>query len=130
FDQVRLKALCELTPTNTPETSVPLLIQGLADPSPMNRSIVASKLCKFGTNALPAVPALVPLAAMSATNPGYGPARHALIVLDRATAAKVLTNGPWTYERFTNRMGMMKNRRLQEFKKSVSRGSVDGSQTN
>jgi hypothetical protein len=134
YEYVRRMALWELTPTNTPEISVPLLIKTLADPSPRNQLMAAGKLRYFGSNALPAVPALVPLAAMGSSNLYYAAARTTLIVLDPTTAAKVLTNGQWTYEMYTNQQAEAKSReeaikegKLKKIRKDLLRPQTNGS---
>ncbi|MDB6112122.1 MAG: hypothetical protein JWR69_3872 [Pedosphaera sp.] len=110
YDVVRMHAMWELTPTNQPEISVPILITCLSDPSRRVQTLAASKLRQFGTNALSAVPALVPLAVRGTTNSFYNSARVALLHIDPATAAKVLTNGFWTYAQFTNEQAFYKAR--------------------
>ncbi len=114
FESVRLTALFHLTPTNQPDVAVPILVKGLSDPSSLVEQMSAFRLRKFGTNALPAVPALVRLAtASSALGFNFGPALAAnrtLCLLDPQTAAKVLTNGFYTYERFTNDLALAKAR--------------------
>jgi hypothetical protein len=108
YDYVRKLALWQLTPTNTPEVSVPLLIKALADPSPMIQSMAVSKLHFFGTNALPAVPALVPIAIGSGL--GSTSAKSLLCKLDPETAVKALTNGFYTYQYYTNAQALNKAR--------------------
>jgi len=90
YGPIRVLALWELTPTNTPDVSVPILTQYLNDPSQQVRSLAASKLARFGTNALPAVPALVRLA----NTPGMlnHPAKLTLCAIDPKTAGKLMTN--------------------------------------
>jgi hypothetical protein len=103
YDTARFKAYWQLTPVNTPQTSIPLLIKAMSDPSPRIQGICASKLREFGTNALPAIPALLPLAISGATNVNFFAARRTLMLIDPETSAKWLTNGGLTYQQFTNR---------------------------
>jgi hypothetical protein len=90
YGSIRMRAMWELTPTNTPDVSVPILIQSLNDPVPSVQWSAAGKLRRFGTNALPAVPALVRLA----NTPGLlnHPAKLTLCVIDPKTAEKLMTN--------------------------------------
>jgi hypothetical protein len=110
--EVRMTALDKFVDISTPEVALPVLITALSDPVTLNQDEAAKRLRKLGTNALPAVPALVPFAAMSITNPFYYSARSTLIDLDPVVAAKVLgavlTNDPGSYARFTNRMAKVK----------------------
>jgi hypothetical protein len=120
-DHVRLQAYWELTPKSTPQSSIPLIIKGMADPSAHVQRSLAGKLRQFGTNALPAVPALVPLAVQGSTNLYYSMARDALILIDPATAAQVLTNGFYTYEQYTNQQSVNKRRDEENAKKFRAR---------
>lgn len=115
FEEVRVTALWQLTPTNQPEVAVPLLINCLSDPSSRIQSMAAMKLRQFGTNALPAVPALLRLASSAPSNnrgtfTSWFTANRTLCLVDPQTAAKVLTNGPWTYEKYTNDLALAKAR--------------------
>lgn len=107
FESVRRTALFQLTPTNQPDVAVPLLIKALGDPLSSTQFLAAHRLIRFGTNALLAVPALVRLACSAPSNsrdtssPAFA-ANRTLCILDPQTAAKVLTNGFWTYEKFVN----------------------------
>ncbi len=111
YTSVRWFALSQLTPTNQPGVAVPLLIKSLNDPSPRFREMAARKLRQFGTNALPAVPMLVRLACSAPSSSkiagGYAfEANRTLCLVDPQTAAKVLTNGFWTYEKYTNGLAL------------------------
>jgi hypothetical protein len=115
FELVRKTALWYLTPTNQPGIAVPLLIKGLRDPSARIQGMAASKLRQFGTNALPACPALVRLACSAPSNSTstfdtWFAANRTLCMVDPQTAAKVLTNGFWTYEKYTNDLASAKAR--------------------
>ncbi len=132
-DSVRWIALSYLTPTNTPDVSVPLLIKSLSDRSSSIQNIAASRLSQFGTNALPAVPALVRLACSGPTNKllstSSGPwyrANRTLCVLDPQTAARVLTNGFWTYERFTNNLASAAKARSEAATNGATAKRVSG----
>jgi hypothetical protein len=88
-------ALRALTPTNTPQVSVPRLVEAITNPASKLRMRALYLLEEFGTNAREASPALVPLA----TTPGKlnERAKYALFSIDPETALKHLTNQPFIF---------------------------------
>ena len=87
-----------LAPTNSPEISVPRLVDAITNPASKFRNASVSWLSKFGTNARPAIPVLLAMAA--APGPTNWDAKQLLFHLDRDLASRVLTNEPYTFEAF------------------------------
>jgi HEAT repeats len=88
---LRLTAYLHFAERNQ-DNATPLLITALSDPSRQVQSMAAYQLQRFGTNAITAVPALLPLVATITNKNGYFDnfAAKALRTIDPETAAKVL----------------------------------------
>ena len=112
-----------LAPTNTPETSLPFLVQEITNPASRFPKEALSMLRKFKTNAVPAV-----LTCVAAPGRMNYPAKELLCDLDPGTASKILTNEPYTFAYFKNmkasaglRAQTRIARDLQNFQREVDR---------
>jgi hypothetical protein len=112
-----------LAPASTPETSLPFLIEAITNPASRFPKEALSMLRKFKTNAVPAL-----LTCVATPGRMNYQAKELLCDLDPGTAAKILTNEPYTFAYFKN-MRASSGRRaqtrfardIQNFQREVNR---------